>query len=72
MEPVSDAEVIQITGDSYRLRGRPTDKQTGPASQPKSKTGQTRKPGPADEAAENSSKPIPRLAGFNLQTSGWF
>nr|WRX36707.1 hypothetical protein [uncultured bacterium] len=46
---LSDAEVIQITGNSYRLRGRHADKSTGPASPPKSKTGQTRKPGPVAE-----------------------
>ncbi|TWU48938.1 transposase [Rubripirellula tenax] len=52
---LSDAEVIQITGDSYRLRGRRADKEVDPASQPKSKTSQTRKPGPAAEATEKTA-----------------
>jgi DNA replication protein DnaC len=52
---LSNAEVIQITGVSYRLRGHRADKQTGPASQPKSKTGQTREPGPKAEATAKTT-----------------
>ncbi len=47
---LQDAEVIQITGKSYRLRGRSAD------TKKDSKTGQTRKPGQptkADEKPEN-------------------
>lgn len=46
---LQDAELIQITGRSYRLRGRSADTKTGPskgakpATSEKSKTGQTRK-----------------------------
>lgn len=46
---LQDAELIQITGRSYRLRGRSVDTKTGPskgakpATSEKSKTGQTRK-----------------------------
>jgi DNA replication protein DnaC len=50
---LQDAEVIQITGRSYRLRGKSADEKEGPSggkSKPakpansKSKSGQTRKP----------------------------
>lgn len=55
---LQDAELIQITGRSYRLRGRSADTQTGPskraksATARKSKTGQTRKRS-AEKAANN-------------------
>lgn len=52
---LSNAQVIQITGDSYRLRGHRADKQTGPTSPPKSKTGQTRTPGPKAEATPRTA-----------------
>ena len=60
---LQDAELIQITGRSYRLRGRSADTTTQktrpeparPATG-KSKTGQTRKPGRATRPEKNSSK----------------
>ena len=47
---LSNAEVIEITGASYRLRGVRADK-TGTS---KSKTGQTRKPGPRAKSSTKS------------------
>ena len=43
---LQDAELIQITGKSYRLRGKRQS-----ASEEKTKTGQTRSPGPKPEKA---------------------
>ena len=43
---LSNAEVIEITGASYRLRGGRADKTDTSQGSSKSKTGQTRKPGP--------------------------
>jgi DNA replication protein DnaC len=62
---LQDAELIQITGRSYRLRGRQTDKESRPESpestpaEPhngQSKTGQTRKPGRNRKDAQNDGK----------------
>jgi DNA replication protein DnaC len=60
---LQDAELIQITGRSYRLRGRGADTTDRPAdSKPatpangESKTGQTRKPGRAGKSSKTSSK----------------
>ena len=52
---LSRAEVIEITGDSYRLRGAKADKSMSGTSLPRSKTGQTRNPGPS---AENTPKSV--------------
>ena len=52
---LSNAEVIQITGDSYRLRGRKADTSSSDSSPKKTKTGQTRKPGPSAEATEETT-----------------
>ena len=43
---LQDAELIQITGKSYRLRGRADD------TKKDSKTGQTRKPGQSTKTSE--------------------
>jgi DNA replication protein DnaC len=60
---LQDAELIQITGRSYRLRGRgadtkdtPTDPNPATPANGKSKTGQTRTPGRAGKTAKTSSK----------------
>ncbi|MBM79226.1 MAG: hypothetical protein CMJ78_01375 [Planctomycetaceae bacterium] len=57
---LQDAELIQMTGRSYRLRGRSADKETGstsakPANQ-NPKTGQTRKPGRPANSRKKTSK----------------
>lgn len=58
---LQDAELIQITGRSYRLRGRSADNQGGasktakPANSP-SKSGQTREPGPTSKSDRNNVK----------------
>ncbi len=48
---LQDAELIQITGRSYRLRGRTADNKedskTAEPAKSRSKSGQTRKPGQA-------------------------
>jgi hypothetical protein len=55
---LQDAELIQITGRSYRLRGRSADKNEDQSSAKpatgKSKSGQTRAPA---QAAKSSNKP---------------
>lgn len=63
---LQDAELIQITGKSYRLRGRSADtnnsRTSAEATKPtsaepaneESKTGQTRKPGRAKKTAKNT------------------
>lgn len=63
---LQDAELIQITGRSYRLRGRQADKESRPTESTESdsaepangssKTGQTRKPGRNPKATKNTSK----------------
>lgn len=60
---LQDAELIQITGRSYRLRGRGADTKNKPAdSTPatpetgQTKTGQTRTPGRAGKTPKSSSK----------------
>lgn len=62
---LQDAELILITGRSYRLRGRTADTKGSSSladSKPASsatgepKTGQTRKPGRATKPTKNSSK----------------
>jgi DNA replication protein DnaC len=63
---LQDAELIQITGRSYRLRGRQADKESRPTESTESdsaepangssKTGQTRKPGRNTKATKNTSK----------------
>ena len=63
---LQDAELIQITGRSYRLRGRQADKESRPAepteSDPaepangSSKTGQTRKPGRNTKPTKSTGK----------------
>ena len=63
---LQDAELIQITGRSYRLRGRQADKESRPVASTESdsaepandqsKTSQTRKPGPNTKATKNTSK----------------
>jgi len=56
---LQDAELIQITGRSYRLRGRSADdvesKPAKPATE-KLKTGQTRNPGRTNKPAKTTSK----------------
>lgn len=52
---LSNAEVIEITGDSYRMQGRKSDKSTSSSSPRKTKTGQTREPGPTAENATEST-----------------
>jgi DNA replication protein DnaC len=59
---LQDAEIIQITGRSYRMRGRTADNNSGTSTKTEpanpsedgqraveTKTGQTRKPGPAEK-----------------------
>ena len=63
---LQNAELIQITGRSYRLRGRQADTQSRPAESTESdsaesanrssKTGQTRKPGRNKKNTKNTSK----------------
>ncbi len=57
---LQDAELIQITGRSYRLRGRTADNQeSSKAAKPansQSKSGQTRKPAPTTKPNKNSVK----------------
>lgn len=63
---LQDAELIQVTGRSYRLRGRQTDKESrfadpteSDSAEPansSSKTGQTRKPARNTKATKNASK----------------
>jgi IstB-like ATP binding protein len=60
---LQDAELIQISGRSYRLRGRaadtkvkPTDSNPAKPANGTSKTGQTRTPGRAAKTAKTSSK----------------
>jgi DNA replication protein DnaC len=57
---LQDAELIQITGRSYRLRGRNADNQeSSKAAKPansKFKSGQTRKPGQTSKSTKNSVK----------------
>lgn len=51
---LSDAELIQITGDSYRPRGNRAGKQTAVATPKDAKTGQTRKPGAQAKTTEKT------------------
>jgi len=58
---LQDAELIQITGRSYRLRGRSAEravesKPAKPATADKSKTGQTRKPAPTRKTTKTAGK----------------
>jgi DNA replication protein DnaC len=58
---LQSAEVIQITGRSFRLRGRQADNKTDSGSENEvppgeSKTGQTRTPGRAGKATKKTSK----------------
>jgi len=60
---LQDAELIQITGRSYRLRSRSADKRKQPAkttsakpANTKSKTGQTRKPARPKKSAKTASQ----------------
>jgi len=57
---LQNAELIQITGRSYRLRGQRADNNEGTDSTEHkntgSKSGQTRKPGPAVKNQENTSE----------------
>lgn len=51
---LSNAEVIEIKGESYRMRGPKADSSSNGPSK-KTKTGQTRKPGNSADSAEEST-----------------
>ena len=51
---LSNAEVIEITGESYRMRGPKADS-TSSGSSKQTKTGQTRKPGTSAESSEETT-----------------
>lgn len=51
---LSNAEVIEITGESYRMRGPKADSSSSGSSK-KSKTGQTRKPGTSANSSEETT-----------------
>jgi transposase-like protein len=51
---LSNAEVIEITGESYRMRGPKADSSSSVPSK-KSKTGQTRKPGTSADSSEETT-----------------
>jgi hypothetical protein len=76
---LQSTEVIQITGRSFRMRGRKADKQsTEPVAEElenEPKTGQTRPPGRPKKTTKNQQiRPLftKNLAGFNTPTSGRF
>jgi len=52
---LSNAEVIEITGDSYRLRGRKADTPSSDSTSKKTKTGQTRKPSPSADGTDETT-----------------